>query len=209
LSFTSSASHGSNPSPYCHHRLPSRSCHCLIFHSFPFTSWTEHVLKHPSKLKFMKLSFQRAITHMKRVPNKRVVLILLRQCTLSKVISDCAALNVFAISPSTGHQNWWFLMCWKGDLKELLNITFLPLYISEHVLKSWWKQRLPSKPCRWLMTLIAISQELMGKICHACKNKSNAHSTPGVMVGSRNNCQQTKYIPKILTCGVAYLVKRK
>jgi hypothetical protein len=37
------------------------------------------------------------------------------------------------------------LMCWKGDLKDLLNITFLPLYISEHVLKSWRKQRLPSQ----------------------------------------------------------------
>jgi hypothetical protein len=65
------------------------------------------------------------------------------------------------------------------------------------------------KPCRWLMTLIAIGQELMGTICHACKNKSNAHSTPGVMVGSGNNCQQTKYIPKILTCGIAHLVKIK
>jgi hypothetical protein len=96
-------------------------------------------------LKFMKLSFQWAITRMKRVPYKRVVLILLRRCNLSKAISDCATLNVSAISPCTGVQNWWFLMCWKGDLKELLNITFLPLHISEHVLKSWWKQRLPSQ----------------------------------------------------------------
>jgi hypothetical protein len=29
------------------------------------------------------------------------------------------------------------------------------------------------------------------------------------MVRSSNNCQQTKYIPKILTCDMAYLVKRK
>jgi hypothetical protein len=35
-------------------------------------------------LNFMKLSFQRAITCMKRVPNKRVVPILLRRCNLSK-----------------------------------------------------------------------------------------------------------------------------
>jgi hypothetical protein len=35
-------------------------------------------------LKFMKLSFQRAIICMKRVPNKRVVPILLRWCNLSK-----------------------------------------------------------------------------------------------------------------------------
>jgi hypothetical protein len=59
------------------------------------------------------------------------------------------------------------------------------------------------------MTLIAIGQELMGTLRHAYQNKSNAHSTPGVMVGSSNDCQQTKYIPKIFTCGIAYLVKRK
>jgi hypothetical protein len=35
-------------------------------------------------LKFMKLSFQRAIICMKQVPNKRVVPILLRRCNLSK-----------------------------------------------------------------------------------------------------------------------------
>jgi hypothetical protein len=40
------------------------------------------------------------------------------------LISDCAALNVFAISPCTGLQNWWFLMHWKEGLKELLNIKF-------------------------------------------------------------------------------------
>jgi hypothetical protein len=53
-------------------------------HSFPFTYRIEHVLKHPSKLTFMKLSFQWAIICMKRVPNKRVMLILLRRCNLSK-----------------------------------------------------------------------------------------------------------------------------
>jgi hypothetical protein len=82
--FLSSSSHGSNPSSYCHHQLPSRPCCCLIFHSFYLTSRTEHILKHPSKLKFMKLYFQRDIVHMKRVPNKRVVPILLRRCNLSK-----------------------------------------------------------------------------------------------------------------------------
>jgi hypothetical protein len=59
-------------------------CRCLIFHSVSFTSRTEFVLKHPSKFKFMKLYFQRAIVRMKRVPNKRVVTILLRRCNLSK-----------------------------------------------------------------------------------------------------------------------------
>jgi hypothetical protein len=82
--FFLSSSRGSNPSSYRHHRLASRPCRCLIFHNFPFTSRTEHVLKHTSKLNFMKLSFQRAIIRMKRVPNKRVVPILLRRCNLSK-----------------------------------------------------------------------------------------------------------------------------
>jgi hypothetical protein len=50
---------------------------------FSLTSRTEHVLKHPSKLNFMKLYFQRAIVRMKQVPNKRVVPILLRRCNLS------------------------------------------------------------------------------------------------------------------------------
>jgi hypothetical protein len=56
--------------------------------------------------------------------------------------------------------------------------------------------------------LIETGQELMGTLCHAYKNKSNAHSTPRVMVWSRNNFQQTKYISKVLTCGIAYLVKK-
>jgi hypothetical protein len=62
-------------------------------------------------LKFIKVSFQRAIICMKRVPNKRFVLILLRRCNLSNAISDCAALNVSPISHCMGLQNWWFLMC--------------------------------------------------------------------------------------------------
>jgi hypothetical protein len=82
--FLSSSSHGSNPSSYYHHQLQSRPCCCLIFHSFPFTSRTEHVMKHPSNLKFLKLSFQRAIVCMKRVRNKRVVPISLRRCNLAK-----------------------------------------------------------------------------------------------------------------------------
>jgi hypothetical protein len=80
--FLLSSSHGSNPSTYHHHRLPSRPLRYFIFHRFSFTSRTEHVLEHPSKLKFMKLSFQWAINLMKLVPNKRVVSFLLWWCNL-------------------------------------------------------------------------------------------------------------------------------
>jgi hypothetical protein len=57
--------------------------------------------------------------------------------------------------------------------------------------------------------LIAIDQELMGTLRYACKTNQMYILPPGVTVGSRNNCQQTKDISKILTCGIAYLVKRK
>jgi hypothetical protein len=33
----------------------------------------------------------------------------------------------------------------KKVWRSLLILNFLPLYISEHVLKSWWKQQLPSQ----------------------------------------------------------------
>jgi hypothetical protein len=41
-----------------------------------------------------------------------------------RLISDCVALNVSAISPCTGLQNWWSLMRWKDSLEKLLNINF-------------------------------------------------------------------------------------
>jgi hypothetical protein len=99
-------------------------CRCLIFHSIYFSSRTENLLKHPSTLKFMKLSFQRAIICMKRVPNKKLCQFYSGDAICPRLISDCAALNGFAISYCTGLQNWWFLMSWKQGLKDLLNIIF-------------------------------------------------------------------------------------
>jgi hypothetical protein len=66
----------------------------------------------------------------------------------------------------------------------------------------------PLKPCRWLTILIAIGQELMGTLGHACETNQMHILPPGVIVGSRNSCQQTKYIPMIFTCGITYVVKR-
>jgi hypothetical protein len=117
----------------------------------------------------MQLSFRQAIICMKRVPNKRVVPILLRRCNLSKVISDAQRsmfvpylfVQVFKIDDS-----WWVE---KKVWRSFWILSFLPFYISENVVKYWWKQRLFLKPCRWLMTLIAINQELMGTLCHAYK----------------------------------------
>jgi hypothetical protein len=85
--FLLSSSHDSNPSSYRHHRRPSRPCRCLIFYSFAFTFRTEHLLKHPSRLKFMKLSFQRAIIRMKRVPTRELCLFYSGDAICPKLIS--------------------------------------------------------------------------------------------------------------------------
>jgi hypothetical protein len=37
----------------------------------------------------------------------------------------------------------------------------------------------------------------------------SAHSTPKVMVGNRKNCQPSKYFPRILTCGIISLMRKK
>jgi hypothetical protein len=58
-------------------------------------------------------------------------------------------------------------------------LNFLPLYISEHVLKSWWNSDFPLKPCRWLTILIAIGQELMGTLRHGCKTNQMHILPPG------------------------------
>jgi hypothetical protein len=159
----------SNPSWYRHHRLSSSPYRCLIFHIFSFTSRTGHVLKHPSKLKFMKLSFQRVIIRMNQVPNKRVEPILLRWCNLSKAdFRLCSAqilpyllVQVFKIDDP------WCVG--KMDWRSFWKLAFLPLYISEHVLKLNGNSDFHLKSCRWLTILIAIGQELMGTHSHVLK----------------------------------------
>jgi hypothetical protein len=39
-------------------------------------------------------------------------------------ISECTTLNIFSITPCTGHQIRWFLMHWNVNLMELLDISF-------------------------------------------------------------------------------------
>jgi hypothetical protein len=123
-----------------------------------------------------------------------------------RLISDRAMLNVSTISPCTGLQNWepWCIgkMVWRSF--GILN--FLPLYISEHVLKSWWKPRLPSQDLYMTNNLDCNWSRTHGNTSSCLQNKLNAHFTPEVMVGSKNNCQLTKGISNILTCGIAYLV---
>jgi hypothetical protein len=174
---------------------------------FILSSRTEHVLKHPSKLKFIRLSFQQAIIRMKRVPNKRVMPILLWRCNLSKADFRLRGTQCFCHISLYGSSK---LMIIDGLEIRFEGASEYELFfhcISLNTCSNFdWNSTFPLKPCRWKTILIAIGQKLMGILLHACKT---IHSTPGVMVGSSNNCQQIKCFPKILTCGKAHLVKRK
>jgi hypothetical protein len=113
--------------PTLHHIIIT-NFHAVLVATSSFTSFIllpkQNIYLNPSKLKFMKLSFQRAIIRVKQVPNKRVVPFLLRRCNLYRVFLEHAAPYVYVISSCTVLQNWWFLMHWKEGLKDLLNINF-------------------------------------------------------------------------------------
>jgi hypothetical protein len=167
-----------NPFSYRHHRLTSRPCRCLIFHRFSFTSRTEYVHKHPSKLNSIKLSFQQAIIRMNRVPNKRVVPILLRRCNLSKADFRLRSAQCFCHISLYGSSKLMILdaleIRFKGasEYELFFHCTYLIMCSNFD-----WNSTFPLKPCRWLTIFIAIGQELMGILHHAYK-KNQMHILP-------------------------------
>ena len=67
----------------------------------------------------MKLHFQQVVIDPKRTLDEEVMVVLLRNCALSRDISEHAALKDFTITLHTDLQNSRFLMRWKVDLMEL------------------------------------------------------------------------------------------
>jgi hypothetical protein len=144
--FLSSSSHGSNPSSYCHHRLPSHPCRCLIFHRFSLTSWTEHMLKHPLQVEVHIIMFPTS-HHSHEMGSEQESCAYFTLSTQSvqswfqtaqrSMFLPYLLVRVFKIDDPwcIGNRVW----------RSLWILTFLPLYTTEHVLKSWWKQRLPSQ----------------------------------------------------------------
>jgi hypothetical protein len=161
-------------------------------------------------LKFVKLSFQWAIICMKRVPNKIVVPILLRRCNLSNADLRLRSTQCFCHISLYGSSKLMILDVlerrFEGASEYQLFFHCASLNMCSNLDGN---SDFPLNPCRWLMTLIAISQELMGTLRHACKTNQMHILPPGWWSGVEKNCQQTKFIPKTLTCGIDYLVKRK
>jgi hypothetical protein len=113
FNFLLSSSHGSNPSLYSHHRLPSCPCRYLIFHSFSLTSRTEHVLNTLPSWSLWNYLSKEPSYEWNGFWTRELCIFYSGDAICPTQISDCATLNVFAISPCTGLQNWWFLMRWK------------------------------------------------------------------------------------------------
>jgi hypothetical protein len=107
---------------------------CLHSMNFCLVSRTESIPKLYSIAQCTKLLFQRVFIFPNQNPDKRVTFVLLQRW--NRVWnSECATHNVFSITPCTGLQIRWFLMCWNWNFIELLNISFLHLYASQQALK--------------------------------------------------------------------------
>jgi hypothetical protein len=74
----------------------------------------------------LKLSFQRVVIRPDRTPNKRVTPFLLCWCKLSQADFRMCDAQDLVVTSCTGLLKCWFLMHWKVDLMEHLNIQFFP-----------------------------------------------------------------------------------
>ena len=106
---------------------------------------------------------------------------------------NAATFNVLAISPCTGLQILWSWMCWNENFMELLNIYFFFLVrlcpCAKFDKNSWACSRTLEVLTNLISSLIMNSLE---RFVMPAK-QSSAHTTPGVMVGSRDKCQQNKH----------------
>jgi hypothetical protein len=176
---------------------------------FLFFLQIEHVLKHPSKLKFMKLPFQWAIICMKRVPNKSCANFSPAMQSVQGDFRLRSAQCFFHIS-LYGSSKLMILDALERRFEGVSEYYFFFHCTSLNMCSNLdGNSDFPLKPCRWLTIFIAIGQELMGILHHACKINQMHILPPGWWSGVEKNCQQTKCIPKTLTCGIAYLVKKK
>jgi hypothetical protein len=94
--------------------------------SFSYTSRTEYVLNNSSIARCIKLSFQWVVIHPDRTPNKRVTPFSLCWCKVSQADFRCVTPKDLVVTSRAGLLKCWFLMHWKVDLMEHLNIQFFP-----------------------------------------------------------------------------------
>jgi hypothetical protein len=124
------------------------------------------------------------------------------------LISERVTPKDFAVTFYSDLLKHWVLMCWKEDLTKLLNIQFSSFAHLWTCARSWWKQQYSFQDFRNVNGRgCNFYHELMGVILHACKTTQIHKIPPRWRLGILTLCQQTKYIPKILTCGIVNLAE--
>jgi hypothetical protein len=96
------------------------------FTSFSSTSRTEYVLNHHSIAKCLKLSFQRVVIHPDRTRTRELRPFYFVCASCPRLISECVTPKDLVVTSCTGLIKCWFLMHWKVELMEHLNIQFFP-----------------------------------------------------------------------------------
>jgi hypothetical protein len=99
---------------------------------FTPASRTEHIPKHSSIEKFIKLSLQWVLIYLNQSPNEGVMAVSLQHCLLSR-ISTCATFVDSAISACRNLRLPCRLIRWNVDFMGLLKIQiYLMLYTEAH-----------------------------------------------------------------------------
>jgi hypothetical protein len=108
---------------------------CLFIHKFSSLSRSDHVENNSFHVWRMKLSFHQVFIHPNGLRSSELCPSYSGAAICPKLISDCASLNVFAISPCTGLQIHWSWMCCTGTWWSFWFSTFSSLNMSDQVLK--------------------------------------------------------------------------
>jgi hypothetical protein len=101
-----------------------------------------------------------------------------------RLISECVTLKDLVVTSCTGLLKCWFLMHWKVDLMEHLNIQFSLFYISEHVLNLDENSSAPFGILEVLLSWFQLLLRNHGSDSPCLQNNYNAQSTPEVTVGN-------------------------
>jgi len=116
--FFLSLSHVPNHFSHHNHLLPCSPSLLFIFTNFSSSSRTEHVPNYCSNSKYSKLSFQRVLIRPKRIPDKRVMLFLLRRRNLSRADFSMRSAQCLCHNSLHGSSNFMILDALERELDD-------------------------------------------------------------------------------------------
>jgi hypothetical protein len=125
-----------------------------------------------------------------------------------RLISECVRTKDLVVTSCTGLLKCWFLMHWKVDLMEHLNVQLFPFCTSMNMclismkttvlLSGFWR-------CWW--SWFQLLSRTHGSDSPCLQNNYKEQSTPEVTVGNTHPMPTNQDIPMIFTCGIVNLGK--